>query len=156
MNKPETEKKSKTPAHSRLKNLAVWFLCFIAAFALWNSLNAEEKNSSKSVTQTYSISVRLFNQDKLEEKGLCLLSYADNTSVKVTLSGKEKNMPKGDGTDAFRAMADLSAVTEDGDISSPVVVEPPEGCEVYSLSPSEIEVSIDSNANTTLSFSSAV
>ncbi len=123
-------------------DLIAKILCFFFAFLLWFYVMIVESPGDERVIRDVQIQIDM-NDQGLLSKGLSV--YAENTeTLDVTLSGKRRVLSRITAED-IEAKADLRGVSFAGtDISVPVVITPPDGCELVSATKYSVRISVDS------------
>lgn len=123
-------------------DLAAKILCVFFAFLLWFYVMIVDSPGDERVIRDVAIQVTEDDRGLLS-KGLSV--YVDSVeTVDVTLSGKRRVL-SGISAEDIEVKADLSGITTAGtDISVPLIINAPDGCELVSAERYSIRLSVDS------------
>ncbi|MBE6598797.1 MAG: hypothetical protein E7638_05095 [Ruminococcaceae bacterium] len=135
----ETKKKS---AKGKYADLAAKILCVFFSFLLWFYVMIVESPADETVIRDVAVMVAEDDAGMLA-KGLSV--YADSeVYVDITLSGKRRVLSKITAED-IKVSADLSGIASaDRDITVPLIIEVPDGCQFVSSTRYNIQVNTDS------------
>lgn len=136
--KDEKKRKKK----EKRMDLAAKILCAFFAVLLWFYVMIVESPADEMVIRDVEIQIPADDRDLLS-KGLSVYAGSGET-MDVTLSGKRKILSRITAEDIV-ITADLSSLTSAGtDISVPLRIKVPDGCELVSAEKYSISLSVDS------------
>lgn len=129
-------------------NFVAKILCFIVAFIIWlYVMNVESPEHEKTFS---SVPVTIENAAVLaSNQNLSVISGAGNV-IDVTVKGKKSEIAKYSASD-IKASVDVSRITEAGRHTLDVSVSLPTGLVVSSVTPNNINVSVDTLSTKTIS-----
>ncbi len=137
MNEAKKDKK-----RDKRLDLIAKILCFLFAFLLWFYVMIVDSPGDEMVIRDVTIQIPEDDRELLS-KGLSV--YIDSEEkIDITLSGKRRVLSRIKPED-IEVKADLSGITTSGsDISVPVAIKVPDGCELVRAEKYSIRLSVDS------------
>lgn len=141
---PEETTESTPPVHKKHRYDWIAFIfCVLAAVFCWlYVMQSESPDNSETFT---SISVEIIGSGELSSSAGMSVISGNGRVVDVVASGKRSELVKYTSAD-FRATVDVSDITEAGEHTLEVIIEPPAGIVVQSKTPGTIKVETDAKA----------